>query len=93
LRASIEDDKSGVMRVFPQHTHIALGRETLGRETIDNGINLWAFFGGLVIIKAVAVNDGQLYLEFTSHDGDHRAGIWIDLKTWQVVKTTQDANP
>jgi hypothetical protein len=88
LRVSIEDDRNDFVRVLPRYTRIALGGEKIG-----NGINLWAFLGGWVTIKAVEVNDGQLHLDFTSPDGDHQAGIWIDLKTRQVVKTTQDANP
>jgi len=68
----------------------------------EKGLNAWLFLpvekNGLAMIGAVEVSEGKLRLDFKGPDGEHLSGsrgvhtasVWIDLKTWQVVKAIQD---
>jgi hypothetical protein len=67
---------------------------------VENGLNPWLFqderHGSqfkITTIEAIDVSDGKLRLDLKSPTGNHKASVWIDLKTWQVVKTIQDNKP
>ncbi|HEY1661345.1 MAG TPA: hypothetical protein VGI03_02910 [Verrucomicrobiae bacterium] len=75
---------------------------------IDNGLDPWLFVGerhGLqfigTTIEAIDVSNGKLRLDLKGPGGNHARGssgahtasVWIDLKTWQVVKVVQDNHP
>jgi hypothetical protein len=69
-------------------------------QRIENGLNPWFFvserLGSQFVattIEAVDASDGKLRLDLKNPTGSHKASVWIDLKTWKVVKVIQDGNP
>jgi hypothetical protein len=81
--------------MFPQKTTVI--ENSLQR--IENGLNPWFFVDerqgsqSVTTIQAIDVSDGKLRLNLINPTGSHKASVWIDLKTWQVVKTIQDGMP
>ncbi len=77
---------------FPEKTTVI--ENSLQR--IENGLNPWFFVDerqgsqSVTTIEVVDVSDGKLRLDLINPTGNHKASVWIDLKTWQVVKTIQD---
>jgi hypothetical protein len=65
-------------------------------QRIENGLNPWLFVderqGSQLVttIEAIDVSDGKLRLNLKNPTGSHKASVWIDLKTWKVVKVVQD---
>ncbi|MGH7991129.1 MAG: hypothetical protein ACREDS_13185 [Limisphaerales bacterium] len=64
---------------------------------IENGINPWFFVDegrgqGLRVttIESVETRGGISRLNLRSPSGAHRASVWIDPKTWKVLKVIQD---
>jgi hypothetical protein len=43
-------------------------------------------------IEAIDASDGKLRLDLKNPAGSHKASVWIDFKTWKVVKAIQDDN-
>jgi hypothetical protein len=75
------------------------GRTILGDnlDRVENGLDPWLFQDEgrgsqfkETTVEAIDVGDGKLRLDLKSPSGSHKASIWIDLKTWKVVKTIQD---
>jgi len=67
------------------------------RAGVETGLNPWLFqdegHGSQFVettIEAVDVSNGKLRLDLKSPTGSHKASVWIDLKTWKVVKAIQD---
>ena len=67
------------------------------RAGVETGLNPWLFqdegHGSQFVettIEAVDISNGKLRLDLKSPTGSHKASVWIDLKTWQVVKVIQD---
>ena len=76
-----------------------VGRTILGDnlDRVENGLDPWLFQDEgrgsqftVTTVEAIDVGDGKLRLDLKSPSGSHKASVWIDLKTWQVVKTIQD---
>jgi hypothetical protein len=69
-------------------------------QGVETGLNPWLFQierqGSrfkMTTVEAVEVSDGKVRLDLKNPTGSHQASVWIDLKTWQVVKTIQDGKP
>jgi hypothetical protein len=82
---------------MPEERRISLGDNL---HQVENGLDPWLFqdqgHGSqfkATTIEAIDVSDGKLRLDLKNPTGSHKASVWIDLKTWQVVKTIQDGKP
>ncbi len=79
-----------------------------GLRNVENGLNPWLFVNNPngsrfteTTIEAIDVKDENLRLDLKGPDGVHKSGssgvhtasVWIDLKTWKVVKAIQDNKP
>jgi hypothetical protein len=77
-------------------------------QHVENGLNPWLFVYAQngsrfteTTIEAIDVEDENLRLDLKGPDGVHESGssgvhtasVWIDLKTWKVVKAIQDNKP
>jgi hypothetical protein len=69
-------------------------------QRVETGLNPWFFLDerhgsqfAETTIEAIDVSDGKLRLDLKNPTGSHKASVWIDLKTWQVVKVVQDGKP
>ena len=91
------DDLKSVWRGFRTERRTLLG-DNLDR--VENGLDPWLFQGEQhgsqfteTTIEAVDVSDGKLRLDLKNPTGSHKVSVWIDLKTWKVLKTIQDGKP
>ena len=82
---------------MPEERRISLGDNL---HQVENGLDPWLFQDEgrgsqfkATTIEAIDVSDGKLRLDLKNPTGSHKASVWIDLKTWQVVKTIQDGKP
>ena len=64
---------------------------------VENGLNPWFFVDeghgsqfAETTIETIDVGDGKLRLDLKNPTGSHKASVWVDLKTWKVVKVIQD---
>ncbi len=64
---------------------------------VENGLNPWFFVAeghgtqfAETTIETIDVGDGKLRLDLKNPTGSHKASVWVDLKTWKVVKVIQD---
>ena len=69
-------------------------------HNVETGLNPWFFIAERhgkqfkeTTIEAINVSDGKLQLDVKNPAGSHKASVWIDLKTWEVVKVVQDGKP
>jgi hypothetical protein len=67
---------------------------------VETGLNPWFFLDerhgsqfAMTTIEAIDVSVEKLRLDLKNPAGDHKASVWIDLKTWKVVKVVQDGKP
>ncbi len=79
---------------MPEESFTPLG-DNLRR--VENGLDPWLFqdegHGSqfkVTTVEAIDVSDGKLRLDLKNPTGSHKASVWIDLKTWKLVKAVED---
>ncbi len=67
---------------------------------VENGLNPWFFITerqgsqfAETTIETIDVIDGTLRLDLKNPTANHKASVWVDLKTWKVMKVIQDDKP
>ncbi|MGA2602641.1 MAG: hypothetical protein ABSG14_00285 [Verrucomicrobiia bacterium] len=68
---------------------------------VENGLDPWLFVdeqrgsrsAAPTTVTGIEASNGELQLDLKNPAGNHTATVWIDLKTWNVVKAIQDGKP
>ena len=78
---------------MPEERRFSLGNNL---HPVENGLDPWLFQDEgrgsqfkATTIETVDVSNGKVRLDLKNPSGSHKASIWIDLKTWQLVKAIQ----
>ncbi|HET7625286.1 MAG TPA: hypothetical protein VFM25_08470 [Verrucomicrobiae bacterium] len=96
VKAVQDEDVGGMIRRFENDVNGWWLLQTSGRTLLSSYFRQWFFYPHVMVsyvgftpIDRIEVNREKLRIDFTSPAYQTKGSVWIDLKTWKVLKASE----